>query len=191
MMLKSRAAQQSSATQALDQVTPFHNAFPTCRHLKDRLNKEWSWNRYPADFVSETGDFSTYLLSIWNRASLESSWRFDLIMMVATSTLSWYHAFLLLAYGTPASFTIISCRSWLTRWWMAPRVRNSLVFLHALPSLEYFTEIFKHKHAKKLLGPSNRENKNCSEVLIKNHYNSFLLHILTWELKKCCLEGAL
>ena len=99
-------------------------------------------------------------------------------------------------YGTPASFTIISFRSWLTRWWMAPRVRNSLVFLHALPSLEYFTEIFnrkhatwsfqswkqkpsleyfteifKHKHAKKLLGPSNRENKNCSEVLIKNHYN--------------------
>ena len=82
-----------------------------------------------------------------------------------------FYSFLLLAHGTPASFTIISCRSWLTRWWMAPRVRNSLVFLHAIPSLEYLTEIFKHKHAKKLLGPSNRENKNCSEVLIKNHYN--------------------
>ena len=90
MMLKSRAAQQSSATQALDQVTPFHNDFATCRHLKDRLNKEWSWNRSLTDFVSETGDFFTYLLSIWNHASLGSSWRFDLIIMVAISILSYY-----------------------------------------------------------------------------------------------------
>ena len=118
VMLKSRAAHQTSATQALDQV---HNYFIWSANVVT-----FPFSRCLVGFALVTGDFFTCLLSTWSHASLGNSWRWRPVSRSYWWIFYeyWFYWFQLLTQTLKdlRPFDICDCiklflRSSLTSWW--------------------------------------------------------------------------